>query len=456
MMPSPQFAQVLIPAPLKEPLIYSVPEELQFNLLPGTRVLIPLLRRTVTGVVLGLSSESPGVAAKQIFDVLDDRPILDLQLIKLAQWMSRYYLASIGEVLATMLPANSRRESRQVIYLKNPAIPFEDDLCQRILAAIQRGDGRISFGTLMRRFPGQPVRRAVARLETAAAIELREHLAKQRKTRTAASADAPAQAAAPLEITLNDEQQIAVAAVAERVRSGGFEVFLLHGVTGAGKTEVYLRAMEAARERCVKSLILIPEISLTPELLDRLRARVPQRGGILHSGLTPAQRWAEWKKIAWGEIDVVIGARSAVFAPVPDLGLIVVDEEHDSSYKQEEGVRYHGRDVAVLRAKQQGCPIILGSATPSLESYENCRQGRYRLLEIHRRVADRPLPKIETIDLRRRLFGDGPSPKPKNAAAVRDASGLISPELAKALQDNFLAGRQSLIFLNRRVFANFL
>ena len=117
-MPSPQFAQVLIPAPLKEPLIYSVPEELQFNLLPGTRVLIPLLRRTVTGVVLGLSSESPGVAAKQIFDVLDDRPILDLQLIKLAQWMSRYYLASIGEVLATMLPANSRRESRQVIYLK--------------------------------------------------------------------------------------------------------------------------------------------------------------------------------------------------------------------------------------------------------------------------------------------------------------------------------------------------
>ena len=455
-MPSPQFAQVLIPAPLKEPLIYSVPEELQFNLLPGTRVLIPLLRRTVTGVVLGLSSESPSVAAKQIFDVLDDRPILDLQLIKLAQWMSRYYLASIGEVLATMLPANSRRESRQVIYLKNPAIPFEDDLCQRILAAIQRGDGRISFGTLMRRFPGQPVRRAVARLETAAAIELREHLAKQRKTRTAASADAPAQAAAPLEITLNDEQQIAVAAVAERVRSGGFEVFLLHGVTGAGKTEVYLRAMEAARERCVRSLILIPEISLTPQLLDRLRARFPQRVGILHSGLTPAQRWAEWKKIAWGEIDVVIGARSAVFAPVPDLGLIVVDEEHDSSYKQEEGVRYHGRDVAVLRAKQQGCPIILGSATPSLESYENCRQGRYRLLEIHRRVADRPLPKIETIDLRRRLFGDGPSPKPKNAAAVRDASGLISPELAKALQDNFLAGRQSLIFLNRRGFANFL
>ena len=456
MMPSPQFAQVLIPAPLKEPLIYSVPEELQFNLLPGTRVLIPLLRRTVTGVVLGLSSESPGVAAKQIFDVLDDRPILDLQLIKLAQWMSRYYLASIGEVLATMLPANSRRESRQVIYLKNPAIPFEDDLCQRILAAIQRGDGRISFGTLMRRFPGQPVRRAVARLETAAAIELREHLAKQRKTRTAASADAPAQAAAPLEITLNDEQQIAVAAVAERVRSGGFEVFLLHGVTGAGKTEVYLRAMEAARERCVRSLILIPEISLTPQLLDRLRARFPQRVGILHSGLTPAQRWAEWKKIAWGEIDVVIGARSAVFAPVPDLGLIVVDEEHDSSYKQEEGVRYHGRDVAVLRAKQQGCPIILGSATPSLESYENCRQGRYRLLQIHRRVADRPLPKIETIDLRRRLFGDGPSPKPKNAAAVRDASGLISPELAKALQDNFLGGRQSLIFLNRRGFANFL
>ena len=188
--------------------------------------------------------------------------------------------------------------------------------------------------------------------------------------------------------------------VAAGIDHGGFETFLLHGVTGSGKTEIYLRAMAYARERGRRSLILIPEISLTPQLLDQMHRHFPGQVGVLHSGLTGAERWAQWWQIARGEVDVVVGARSAVFAPLPNLGLIVVDEEHDSSYKQEEGLRYNGRDVAVVRGKRSNCPVLLGSATPAMESYENCRQGRYRLLEITQRVHARPLPGIETIDLR--------------------------------------------------------
>jgi primosomal protein N' (replication factor Y) len=198
---------------------------------------------------------------------------------------------------------------------------------------------------------------------------------------------------------------------------------------------------------------------LTPQLLDRLNARFPGRVGMLHSGLTDAERWAQWWRIARGELDVVVGARSAVFAPVPGLGLIVVDEEHDPSYKQEEGLRYNGRDVAIVRGRFSACPVILGSATPALESYENCRQGRYRLLEITQRVESRPLPTIETIDLRRQFVGSQ-SRLPVAASAEANQGKkqdrkFMSAALIEALKHNLQRGLQTLIFLNRRGFANF-
>ncbi|NIT03108.1 MAG: DEAD/DEAH box helicase, partial [Candidatus Latescibacteria bacterium] len=185
----------------------------------------------------------------------------------------------------------------------------------------------------------------------------------------------------PKALCLTTEQENALQAVQQRLQKGGFETYLLYGVTGSGKTEIYLRAMEWVRKGKKRSLILIPEISLTPQLLDRVRQRFGEKIGVFHSGLTPAERWAQWWRILRGEVDVVIGARSAVFAPIPDLGLIVVDEEHDPSYKQEEGVRYNGRDIAVVRGKLAGCPVILGSATPAVESFQNVLRGRYRLLE---------------------------------------------------------------------------
>jgi primosomal protein N' (replication factor Y) (superfamily II helicase) len=455
-----RFARVIVPAPLKEPLVYSIPETLKNQITPGSRVLVPLQRRIMTGVVLDFPSEHSLDETKSIIDLLDDQPILDEHLLKLGQWIARYYLAPLGDVLAAMLPPNSRRQSRKTITLKNREFVASDELSKRILAELKSYKGKVPIGTLARKFSGQSIGRTLARLECSGVIEIGSHLAKQRRQKEAQFSNTDRETESKdAKFSLTAEQGAAFSTIARRIKSGGFETFLLHGVTGSGKTEVYLRAIEQAREFGRRSLIIIPEISLTPQLLDRLNGRFPNKVGVLHSALTGAQRWAQWRQILSGRVDVVIGARSAVFAPIPDLGLIIVDEEHDSSYKQEEGVRYNGRDVAVVRGKLLDCPVILGSATPALESYENCRQGRYRLLEITRRVADRPLPTIEAIDLRHQFKSEFPGrAKRTEAQTVGQAPDrrLISDAFANALMENFQAGRQTLIFLNRRGFANFL
>jgi primosomal protein N' (replication factor Y) len=453
-----KFARIVVPLPLKEPLTYSIPEALEGRIAPGSRVLVQVQRRILTGVALDFSARSSLAETKPIIDLLDDQPILDQHLLKLGQWISQYYLASLGEVVATMLPPNSRRQSRKTVLLKDAQGAGADELGKKVIAELQRYRGKVTIGTLTRKFASESIGRTLARLEAAGAIEIGDHLAKQnrRKAPEFSTAD-PANNFIDTRFALTVEQDAALRAVAGRINIGGFETFLLHGVTGSGKTEVYLRAMERVRDLGRQSLIMIPEISLTPQLLDRLNARFPNRVGVLHSALTGAQRWTQWRQIASGLVDVVIGARSAVFAPIRNLGLIVVDEEHDASYKQEDGVRYNGRDVAVVRGKLQNCPVILGSATPALESYENCRQGRYNLLELTRRVADRPMPSIEAIDLRTELHTVSASGSGTTATGGRDVDlRLISAALAKALTENLRAGRQTLIFLNRRGFANFL
>jgi primosomal protein N' (replication factor Y) len=456
-----KYARVIVPAPLKEPLTYTVPEFLEEQIAPGTRVLVPLRKRTVTGIVLALSAGAPIKETKPIGAALDDQPILDQQLLKLAQWISQYYLTPLGEVVATMLPRNWRRESQRIVTLTRAELDISDNACSQVLRALEQVKGKATVKNLARKFPGPSIEKILARLELSGAVTIEEHLPKERRRIyqfLPAELDRNNVSSAPL--TLTAAQEAALGAIERRITNGGFEAFLLHGVTGSGKTEVYLRAMERVKELGRRSLILIPEISLTPQLLDRLNARFPQRTGVLHSALTDAERWAHWRRIARGEVDIVVGARSAVFAPIPNLGLILVDEEHDPSYKQEDGLRYNGRDIAVVRAKFLGCPVILGSATPSLESYENCRQGRYRLLEIPQRVEQRPLPVIETVDLRAGFDGSRGNSKADRIARGTDLKDsdrqLFSDVLIDALQKNFTAGRQTLIFLNRRGFANFL
>ncbi|MFB3816646.1 MAG: primosomal protein N' [Candidatus Methylomirabilales bacterium] len=246
------------------------------------------------------------------------------------------------------------------------------------------------------------------------------------------------QADQPLALTA--EQADAVSQIAAALTEKRFFPALLHGVTGSGKTEVYLQAIQAALALGRQALVLVPEIALTPLTVQRFLARFGTRVAVLHSGLTGGERFDAWRRIRAGKADIVVGARSAVFAPLPRLGIVVVDEEHDPSYKQDETPRYHARDVAVMRAKLLEAPVILGSATPSLESYERAQAGRYRLLRLRRRIESRALPQVEIVDLRR----------------IQGGERLLSPPLAAALADRLAKGEQSLLFLNRRGFSTLL
>ena len=443
------FARVIIPSPLAQPLIYAVPDELRDRIAVGMRVLIPLGKRKVTGVILELLQTTSLLQTRPVLALPDEAPVLDQTLLVLGQWVAQYYLATLGEVLAAILPPSLRRESLREIVLLPEAVAPGDSLEREILRLLRQKQSRVSVKALTRGISSGNVHQALERLRARGAVAIHERVPGLRRRRPVRVDELSAEPSAiPPAFILTPAQQSALAAIEERRRQGGFEVFLLHGVTGSGKTEVYLRAMERARQADRQSLILIPEISLTPQLIDRLGARFPGRVGVLHSALTGAERWSQWWRIARGGADVVIGARSAVFAPLPRLGLIIVDEEHDPSYKQEEGLRYNGRDVSVVRGKHLACPVILGSATPAVESYENCRQGRYRLLEMPQRVRSRPLPIIELVDLRAQAKNTGSD----DSGAHR----LISQPLAHALSENYAKSRQTLIFLNRRGFANFL
>jgi primosomal protein N' (replication factor Y) len=240
----------------------------------------------------------------------------------------------------------------------------------------------------------------------------------------------------------NPSQRSAIEAIDEAAKAGRFETFLLRGVTGSGKTEVYLQAAARVLDAGRGVLILVPEIALTPDLVDRVCSRFGRSVAVLHSGLSDGERFDEWRRLARGEARIAVGVRSAVFAPVRRLGLVVVDEEHDVAYKQEDGLRYNARDLAIVRARDSRCPAVLGSATPSIESHHNAVTERYRLLELAERVERRPMPTVEVIDLKiERPEGDPP---------------VLSPRLRDAIVANFAAGGQTLVFLNRRGFAHYL
>ena len=455
-----KFAWILALSSHRDPLIYRVPDSLSANLTAGTRVLVPLQKRQVTGIVLSFADDAPYSEIKDVSEALDDSPLIDAELLRLAQWIARYYLSSLGDVLTTMLPPNSRRDSKRLaILLQADAVPG-DELESAILQELSRRKGKVSIKTLTGVFTGRRIARSLAKLEARGVLSISEHLAKNRRRKFSLPSPTACGIDTPTALELNAEQALVLRTITAKIDQSGFETFLLHGITGSGKTEVYLRAVAHARAHNRRSIILIPEISLTPQLLDQMHCHFPGRVGVLHSALSAAERWAQWWRILRGEVDVVVGARSAVFAPLPDLGLIIVDEEHDSSYKQEEGLRYNGRDVAVMRAKQLNCPIVLGSATPAVESYENCRQGRYTLLELTQRVEQRPLPPVKIIDMRYQFTEAAGPEKPVDAAQKKlrkpAQPRLMAETFIGAIKRNFIAQRQTLIFLNRRGFANFM
>ena len=434
--------EVAVAAAVRGTFTYRVPARLAPEVSLGRRVAVPFGRsRRATGYVVGFPTEAPaGIELRDVAEVLDAFPLFTPELVKLLRWAEDYYLCPPGELHRAALPPglNARRgaeaPARRGVEWAAPAAGAAEALsdlarragAQRAVLEYLLARGRIPVEELRAAFPrGRP---ALAALSRKGLVVL------ETESRVAAGGllEAPA---GPWPLT--PEQEAALAEISGP--PGGFVTFLLHGVTGSGKTEVYLQAIARARARGRGALVLVPEIALTPQLAGRFRARFGPEVALLHSGLSGAERHAEWLRLRRGEARICVGVRSAVFAPVQDLGVVVVDEEHDPSFKQEDGPPYQARDLAVVRARIEGAACVLGSATPSLETLENARRGRYRLLSLPRRIDDRPMPRVEIVDLSR-------------MRRTVPAFGLLSPPLAEALREAVDQGQQAILFLNRRGF----
>ncbi|MFT5050330.1 MAG: primosomal protein N' (replication factor Y) [Chlamydiales bacterium] len=437
------FASVAVQRPVRTEFTYGVPSELAVGLSAGMRVSVPFGRRREIAVVVGMSdqTELDPKRVKSILAVLDTEPIVDRELLELTRWMGAYYACSWGECLAAVLPSALKRDrARQKV----------------LMARVADGIGATELATLDEKFPKQH-RFLRTLLDLEGPSELNDLL------RRLGLSDSPARTLArkgwvhlervevkPDEVApegvvrerpeqLMPEQETAVERIGARVAADEYATFLLWGVTGSGKTEVYLRVIEDALARGKGAIVLVPEIALTPQTVGWFRSRFGEVG-VFHSRMTDAQRLDMWLRTKRGEVNVVVGARSAVFAPVQNLGVIVVDEEHEPSFKQGNVPRYGGRDVAVRRAQTTGAVCVLGSATPSLESWVNAQSGRYELLELSRRVNNAEMPTVEIVDMR-------------HERSEGDSGAIFSRLLITRLTDAFARGEQAILFLNRRGFA---
>jgi primosomal protein N' (replication factor Y) len=404
------------------------------------RLQVPLGRRRAVGYLLALAA-GDAAGLREVAAVLDEAPLFPPSLVPFYLRAADYYCHPPGETIRTALPAglSGRGEEppilRERFYAPAPRQDEPPGRLQRELLACVQAEGRISLAELRRRFaaPHAPLRRLLAE---GFLIESEAELRRDPFLAAALPPDRP--------VEPSPAQAAALAAVTAALDAGGFAPFLLHGVTGSGKTEVYLRAIAAALERGETALVLVPEIALTPQLVGRFRARFAGREAelaVLHSGLSDGERYDAWRAIARGEARIVIGARSAVFAPLARPGIIVVDEEHEASYKQAEGLRYHARDLALLRGQMAGSVVLLGSATPALTTFHRAHTGPLGYLPLAERVEGRPLPAVELLDLRE---------------ARPEGEGSLSPALAAALGETLERGEQALLLLNRRGFAPYL
>jgi primosomal protein N' (replication factor Y) (superfamily II helicase) len=449
--PDGGFAGVVLNRPVDAVLSYRVPKRLEGRVQIGTRLSVPLGKgnQPAVGYCVSLDAEQPaGVdlgRVKDVLDVLDDPPLIDAAMLELTRWMGQYYACSWGQALDAVVPAGVRKGAGTQLKVCL-VVPDETKMARdtlklptkqaEVLALLCRSEALLTVADVCR----------MARCKTGPIAALRAagliRAVKRRMSRIVEPAAAePAEVRAPLLPT--EEQRIALDRLEPSLQGDAFSAFVIHGVTGSGKTELYLSAIESVVARGREAIVLVPEISLTPQTIRRFRRRF-SKVAVLHSHLSDAERHRHWRCIAAGEIQVVVGARSAVFAPTRKLGLIVIDEEHETTFKQETTPRYHARDVAVKRAQLEKIPIILGSATPSLESWRNTELGRYTRLSLTSRVASRPMPAVELIDLR--------TEKPTRGSSIGGLSAPLKLAMREALDD----GGQILLLLNRRGFHTFI
>ncbi len=443
-------------------LHYRVPENLQASASVGTLVRIPIGHTVRLGLVgeVSVPTDFPVERLKSVLSVVYPFPALTPDLLRLARWMAGYYACGIDSIIETMIPAAVRRGAG---LKQQKLLALGQRLTAEELAALEKKAPQQArlYRFVEQQFRPQPKALVLSRLgQTAAAAAalvkrgvLREEL---RRIERVAYADdyAEGELVAASPHSLNGEQQRAVDALAVDIAADKFGVTLLHGITGSGKTEVYLRAIDLALRAGGGVVFLVPEVALTPQTVARLRSRlnaiaIPATGAgasgqrciVWHSHLSEGERLDGWLALATGEARVVVGARSAIFAPVQNLRLVIVDEEHEPAYKQDETPRYHGRDVAVVRAKLSGAHCLLGSATPSLESFLNAQAGKYRLLQLTERVDSRKLPHIDIVDLRIEAMKQRHLP-------------TLSGRLVEAMQDRFARREQTILFINRRGYSS--
>jgi primosomal protein N' (replication factor Y) len=504
-----EFVEVAVGLPVFRTFHYHIPEKMKNSLQVGMRVLVPFKGRKVTGFSIDLLEQPPkGVEEKirEVEDLLDEAPLIDPPMLRFYRWISDYYLYPLGEVIKTGLPPGLQLKSELILNLTSEGV---ESLSQGSLEPVQEKVfkeiarcGKISLKKMLKQFLGEVSRSQLfswkrkGLLNIESGIEGKEvkpkferviqyqgvepdqpiskkqaeilryvkekgeisysELSKRFKSPSKSIQSLQSQRLLSIsrrevcrdlsvrselkpypkpELTSN--QEAILSEILKGIYSKRFSPFLVYGVTGSGKTEIYLRAIEEVLIQGREAIVLVPEISLTPQLLSRFKDRFGENLALLHSGLGRGERYDQWRRIWKGEVKIALGARSAIFAPFKNVGIIIVDEEHDPSYKQEEKLKYHARDVAVVRAKQAEATLLLGSATPSLESFYNAEGGKFRLLHLPERIEGKPLPRVEVID-------------------VKKEGGLLSEKVRVALQKNIEDKKQSLLFLNRRGFANFI
>ena len=442
------YAEVAVPLHVFQTFTYRLSPEQSVQAEVGARLVVPLGRNLVTGYVVSLHDKLPAelgeVDVKDAHTLVDAEPVCNPEILQLARWVADYYACPLGEVIRAALPPGMTPKSRSgskfvkpklrrfVRLLSNGAEQKLTDTQRRVLATLQ--DGPMSLQALLT--AADVSASTITSLQKKALLEIYDDaIRRDPLAETFGIADA--------EHTLTTAQSSVLTQIEQQMNAASYSAFLLHGVTGSGKTEIYMRAMSKALSLGRSAMMLVPEIALTPVFSRRLRARFGDQVAIFHSSLQKGERFDEWTRVRNGDARVVIGTRSAVFAPVKNLGLIVVDEEHESSYRQQESPYYNARDVAIVRAQKESATVVLGSATPSLESFHNARKGKYHFVSLPERIGARPMAEAKIIDMRNVFVRHG---KPR----------VFSDELLEAIRETRERGEQSIILLNRRGYSSFI
>lgn len=443
----PSFVRVILDRSTGKELDYEIPAGWGARIAEGSRVRVPLRNRQVIGTVVSLSETTSAKGVRPIAAVMDERPQMTPVLMRLAKWMAEYYACDEQDALRCVLPRAVRETGhaplkRKFAALSRP-VPAEE------IAAISKKAPRQADAIRCLQSADAPL--AVAKLTALSGVSDAALKSLARKGVVGITTEAVRRApigsqefVASKPPELSAEQIRALDGIRPALNDPAkHRPIVLKGITGSGKTEVYLRAIDEVLATGKTALVLVPEISLTPQTVERFSSRFAPRGigvAVLHSHLSEGERHDEWHRVRDGKARIAIGARGAVFAPLENLGLIVIDEEHDTSYKQDEAPRYHARDLAVVRGKMEPCAVLLGSATPSLESYENCRKGKYDLLELTHRHDGCVLPVFRVVDMRLRSK-DG-----------ERNDQFLSPKLCAAIEQRLARSEQTILFLNRRGF----